>query len=70
MVAAAETLFSKVHVIGTRFFDECFLFYVITKSYYFSEMFNVTVKFCCVLWSQCFQGSPCFMRYLHNNSIC
>ena len=35
-VAAAKTLFSSVYVIGTTFFAECFLFYVITGTHYFS----------------------------------
>ena len=45
MVAAAETIFAKVYVIGTTFFDECFLFHVKTKRYYLSEMFNVNLRF-------------------------
>ena len=41
-VAAANSLFSSVHVIGTTSFDECFSLYVITKRHYFSWKFIVT----------------------------
>ena len=34
-VAAATNPLSSVYVIGTAYFDECFLFYVITRRHYF-----------------------------------
>ena len=43
-VAAANSLFSSVYVIGTTCFDECFSFYVITKRHYFSWKFIVTLR--------------------------
>ena len=43
-VVAAITLFSGVYVIGTTFFDECFLFYVITGRHYFSWKINVNQR--------------------------
>ena len=51
-----------------------FLFYVITKRHYFSWKFIVTLglfeaSFCYFLWSQCFERSPYFMRYLHTNNM-
>ena len=44
-VASAKTLFSSVYVIGTNYFDECFLFYVITGRQYFLWKINVTFRF-------------------------
>ena len=35
-IAAAKSFFSNVYVIDTTCFDECFLFHVSTRSYYFS----------------------------------
>ena len=32
-VAGAKTLFSSVYVVHTAWFDECFLFYVITEKH-------------------------------------
>ena len=43
-VAAANSLFSSVYVIGTTCFDECFSFYVITKRHYFSWKFIITLR--------------------------
>ena len=42
-VAAAKILSCSVYVIGTTFFDECFLFYMITERHYFSIKINVTL---------------------------
>ena len=49
------------------------LFYMITGRHCFSWKFVDTQRFfkapcCCLLWSQCFERSPYFMRYLHNNN--
>ena len=43
-VAAANSLFSSVYVIGTTCFDECFSFSVITKRHYFSWKFIVNLR--------------------------
>ena len=43
-VAAANSLFSSVYVIGTTCFDECFSFYVITKRHYTLSKFIVTLR--------------------------
>ena len=43
-VAAANSLFSSVYVIGTTCFDECFSFYVITKRHYSLSKFIVTLR--------------------------
>ena len=41
---ALKNLFSSVYVIGTTYFDECFLFYVITGRHYFPWKFIVTLR--------------------------
>ena len=43
-MAATNSLFSSVYVIGTTCFDECFSFYVITKRHYSSSKFIVTLR--------------------------
>ena len=43
-VAAAKTLFSSEHVIGTTCFDKYFLFYVVTGRHCFSWKFIVTLR--------------------------
>ena len=43
-VAATNSLFSSVYVIGATCFDECFSFYVITKRHYFSWKFIATLR--------------------------
>ena len=71
-VAAAKSLLSSVYIIGTTCFDECFSFYVITKRYYFLSCFVKLffwAPFCYLPWSQCFERSPYFMRYLHSNNM-
>ena len=73
-VPTAKSLFSSMYIIGTTCSNECFSFYVITKRHYFSWKFIVTLILfqapCCYfLWSQCFERSPYFMRYLHTNNM-
>ena len=43
-VAAANSLFTSVYVIGTTCFNERFSFYVITKRHYFSQKFITTLR--------------------------
>ena len=61
------------HFIDTTWFDECFLFYVITGRYYFLYKFIVTQRFGTtamllsslkqVFWKK----SALYISYLHNN---
>ena len=57
------------NLLRWMFFIQCdnwktFLF---VKVYRYSETFEAPC--CCFLWSQCFERSPYFMRYLHNNNM-
>ena len=59
-VTTATNLFSSVYVVGMTCFDECFLFYVITKRQYFLKSLSLLGGFfqpacCCVLWKKCFE---------------
>ena len=43
-VAAVNSLFSNMYVIGTAYFVECFSFSVVTKRHCFSRKFVVTLR--------------------------
>ena len=74
-VASAKNSFSTVYIIDESFFDECFLFHVITERHYFLYKFIVTQRFSTiamllrflrqVFWKKC----VVCICYLHNNFI-
>ena len=73
-VAAAKAIFLQCvcywhNLLRWMFFLVCdnWKTLLFVKVYRYSETFEASC--CCFLWSQCFERSPYFMRYLHNNSM-
>ena len=73
-VGAGKKSFPSVYIIGKTWFEECFLFHVITGRDHFLHRFSVTQRFRAVamllrslkqvFWKRC----AFYVRYLQNNT--
>ena len=72
-VAAATESFPNVYIIDTTFFDECFLFHMITRRHYLlykliiTQRFGETAMLLCSLKQVFWKKFAMYVRYLYNN---
>lgn len=69
-LATVTKFFSGVLIIGTNFFDECFLFHVLIARCYSLEKFIITLWFHVVVFFETnVSNNVLFLCYLHNSNV-